>query len=82
MHTQGRLNKILKERGLTQSKVSEQTGIPQGTISRFDRNIRHETTILLTLARFLNVHIEDLFEVTDDEEHNERPPDPSLMGSI
>jgi len=33
-----RLNVLMKERGLTQMKLSEMSGVPQTSISRFDRN--------------------------------------------
>ncbi|WP_412102067.1 helix-turn-helix domain-containing protein, partial [Paenibacillus larvae] len=37
-----KLNQILKDRGLTQMQLSQMTGVPQGSISRFDKNSRHE----------------------------------------
>lgn len=58
-----RLNKILKERGLTQLKLAELSGVPQGSISRFDKNSRHEAAHLFAIARALDVKIEELFEV-------------------
>lgn len=33
-----RLNEIIKERGLTQDRLAEMTGIPQSTISRWCAN--------------------------------------------
>ena len=60
-----RLNKILKERNLTQVQISKMTGIPQGTISKFDRNKQHMDVHLFSLARALNINIEDLFHVEE-----------------
>lgn len=56
------LMKLLKERGITQLKLSELSGVPQGTISRFDKNERHNANHLFAIARALDVRIEDLFE--------------------
>lgn len=62
------LTAILKQRGLTQSQLSEDTGIPQGTISRFDRNSRHEASHLFAISKRLGIPIEDLFVVEEQEE--------------
>ena len=58
----GKLNELLRKRGLTQTQLSDRTGIPQGTISRFDKKTRHEIKHLVSIANALNVRIEDLFE--------------------
>lgn len=58
-----RLLPLLKERGITQTHLSELSGVPQGSISRFDRNTRHESSHLIAIARALDVTIEELFEV-------------------
>ncbi|MGM7634145.1 helix-turn-helix domain-containing protein [Bacillus sp. Hm123] len=63
-----RLNSILKERGITQMKLAEMSGVPQGSISRFDKNNRHEATHLFAIAQALDLSIEDLFEVIESEE--------------
>jgi transcriptional regulator with XRE-family HTH domain len=55
------LTKILAQRGLTQTQLSVMSGVPQGSISRFDKNSRHEAAHLFAIARALNVAIEDLF---------------------
>jgi transcriptional regulator with XRE-family HTH domain len=59
-----RLTALLKERGLTQMQLSELSGVPQGSISRFDRNDRHVDAHIFAIARVLDVRVEDLFEVT------------------
>lgn len=56
-----KLNKILKERGMKQIELSEMTGLPQGSISRFDKTNRHDDTNLFIIAQALNLNIEDLF---------------------
>lgn len=58
-----RLGAILKERGLTQTELSSMSGVPQGSISRFDKNNRHEDAHLFAIARALGISVEDLFTV-------------------
>ncbi len=58
-----RLSEILKERGITQSQLAQQANIPQGSISRFDKNERHSDAHLFAISRALGVSIEELFEV-------------------
>lgn len=57
------LGKILKERNMTQTQLSNLTGIPQGTISKFDRNKQHQDAHLIAISRALDLAIEELFEV-------------------
>jgi transcriptional regulator with XRE-family HTH domain len=65
MNIKPKLMAILKERGLTQKQLSEMSGVPQGSISRFDRNDRHVDAHLFAISKALDVRVEDLFEVTD-----------------
>ncbi len=60
-----KLRKILKERGITQMELSEMTEVPQGSISRFDRNEKHVDWHLFSIAKALELRIEDLFEEAD-----------------
>ncbi|WP_256761433.1 helix-turn-helix domain-containing protein [Cohnella sp. WQ 127256] len=60
-----KLTLILKERGITQAKLSELSGIPQSAISRFDRNTQHSDTHLFAIAKALGLNVEDLFEVVE-----------------
>jgi transcriptional regulator with XRE-family HTH domain len=60
-----RLRELLKERGLTQGQLSEMTGIPQASISRFDKNEQHLDWHLFSIAKALNLCIEDLFEIEE-----------------
>jgi transcriptional regulator with XRE-family HTH domain len=60
-----RLMALLKERKITQMQLSEMSGVPQGSISRFDRNDRHVDVHVFAIAKALDVKVEDLFEVTD-----------------
>jgi transcriptional regulator with XRE-family HTH domain len=55
---------LLKERGITQMQLSEMSGVPQGSISRFDRNDRHVDAHVFAIAKALDVEVEDLFEVS------------------
>lgn len=67
-----RLNKLLKEKKMTQMELSKKTGVPQGSISRFDKNSRHEDFHLFAISRALGVSVEDLFEVVIEEEEQEK----------
>jgi transcriptional regulator with XRE-family HTH domain len=52
--------------GITQMQLSEMSGVPQGSISRFDKNTRHEDSHVYSIARALKVPVDKLFVV---EEH-------------
>lgn len=65
MNVKPRLNTLLKERGITQQQLSDMTAVPQGSISRFDKNERHVDWHLFAIARALDVNVEDLFEVEE-----------------
>lgn len=58
-----RLKELMKEKGITQAVLSEMTGIPQPSISRFDRNIQHLDWHVFSIAKALEVSVEDLFKV-------------------
>ncbi|MBE5103306.1 helix-turn-helix domain-containing protein [Priestia aryabhattai] len=60
-----RLNDLMKERGLTQMKLSEMSGVPQSSISRFDRNTQHIDWHLFKIAKALEISVEDLFEIEE-----------------
>lgn len=60
-----KLHEILRQKGMSQMDLSELTGIPQGTISRFDRNDRHDASYLFTIAKALEISIEDLFRIVE-----------------
>ncbi|GEM_PF-1943545 len=63
-----RLGKILKERNMTQVELSELTGIPQGTISKFDRNKQHQSVHLIAISKALNLKcIDELFDVFEED---------------
>jgi transcriptional regulator with XRE-family HTH domain len=63
-----KLNKILKERNLTQTIVAEISGVPQTTVSRFDRASLHTMSHVFAIAKALDLKAEDLFEITEDEQ--------------
>ena len=73
-----RLNKILKSRGITQTQLSMETGIPQGTISKFDKNKQHLDEHLVTISKVLDIPIEDLFEINRTVEKAPIPDAPNL----
>ncbi|WP_257391539.1 helix-turn-helix domain-containing protein [Cytobacillus gottheilii] len=60
-----KLNKILKERKMTQTELAEKTGINQPVISRFDKSKQHQDIHLVLISRALDLSIEDLFEIED-----------------
>ncbi|MDN4070866.1 helix-turn-helix transcriptional regulator [Paenibacillus vini] len=61
-----KLTGILNERNMTQSKLSELSGVPQSAISRFDRNSQHSDIHVFAIARALGLRADDLFEVLED----------------
>lgn len=61
-----KLSALLKERKITQSSLSSLTGVPQGSISRFDKNESHVDWHVFAIAKALELPIEDLFEVVSD----------------
>ncbi|WP_028778726.1 helix-turn-helix domain-containing protein [Shimazuella kribbensis] len=58
-----RLNEILKMRNMTQRELEALSGVPQGSISRFDTRKNHDTNHLFSIAYALSLNIEDLFEI-------------------
>lgn len=68
-----KLGQILKDRGMTQSQLAQLTGIPQGTISKFDKNERHQDVHLVAISRALNINIEGLFDIKSIDDEKERP---------
>ena len=62
-----RLKAVLKEKGITQMQLAELSGVPQGSISRFDRNEKHQDWHVFAIAKALDVAVDELFEVTYSE---------------
>lgn len=57
-----RLNEILKERNMTQKEIADKAHVPQAFISRFDRSENHNDSNIYSVAKALNLSIDDLFE--------------------
>ena len=56
-----RLARLRKEAGLSQVQLAEELGIPQRTLSYYEREADHlPSTLILPLAKILNIRIEDL----------------------
>lgn len=55
------LQPLLKKMGITQMQLSQMSGVPQGSISRFDKNSRHEDAHVFSIARALKVPVDKLF---------------------
>lgn len=62
-----RLMEILKEKGITQMQLADMSDVPQGSISRFDKNERHVDWHVFAIAKALEVPIESLFRVSNAE---------------
>lgn len=60
-----RLKEILKEFQLSQHQLAKMSGVPQGTISVFDKRTRHDDEHLFAISRALGLGVEDLFEVIE-----------------
>lgn len=52
---------LLKEKGITQMELSKMSGVPQGSISRFDKNFRHDDDHVFSIAESLGVTMDKLF---------------------
>ncbi|MGY0654119.1 helix-turn-helix domain-containing protein [Bacillus subtilis] len=65
-----RLNTVMKAKGWTQVRLSEASGVPQGSISRFDKNSRHEDSHVFSIAKALEVEVEELFEIKEAAEED------------
>lgn len=68
MHVIPRLKKILKERELSQTALAQLSGVDQSKISRFDNQKQHKDLELFLISKALGVTIEDLFEITGDDD--------------
>ncbi|WP_309222361.1 hypothetical protein [Bacillus tequilensis] len=54
------LHAVMKVKGWTQVRLAEASELPQG---RFDKNSRHEDWHVFSIAKALEVEIEELFEI-------------------
>jgi DNA-binding XRE family transcriptional regulator len=63
-----KLMAVLKEKGITQMQLAEMSGVPQGSISRFDKNERHVDWHMFAIARALDLSVNDLFIISDTDE--------------
>ncbi|WP_432339382.1 helix-turn-helix domain-containing protein [Bacillus tequilensis] len=70
LNTTPRLNAVMKAKGWTQVRLSEASGVPQGSISRFDKNSRHEDWHVFSIAKALGVEVDELFEIEEATEED------------
>lgn len=63
VHYEPKLGEILTSRGMTQSEFADRLGLPQGTISRFDRVTQHRDAYELLIAHELGITINELYNV-------------------
>lgn len=63
-HLANRLLEIRTERGLTQAQLAELAGVSRKTINTVENGVFVPSTILaLTLAKVLDLTVEDLFQL-------------------
>ncbi|OTQ88932.1 transcriptional regulator [Bacillus subtilis subsp. subtilis] len=60
-----RLHAVMKAKRWTQARLAEASGVTQGSISRFDKNSRHEDWHVFSIAKTLGVKVEELFEIEE-----------------
>ncbi|MGG1247928.1 helix-turn-helix transcriptional regulator [Bacillus spizizenii] len=60
----------MKAKGWTQVRLSEASGVPQGSISRFDKSSRHVDWHVFSIAKALEVEVEELFEIKEATEED------------
>ncbi|MCY7811581.1 helix-turn-helix transcriptional regulator [Bacillus inaquosorum] len=65
-----RLHAVMKSKGWTQARLAEASGVTQGSISRFDKNSRHEDWHVFSIAKTLGVKVEELFEIEEATEED------------
>ena len=67
MTIQQRIFKIMSEKGITQTHLAQETGIPVSTISAWkNRNSCPPSDKISAIARCLNISVYDLLDITDD----------------
>jgi molybdate-binding protein/DNA-binding XRE family transcriptional regulator len=67
VETRTQLNEIRRQRGLSAAQLAERTGVSRQTIYAIEAgDYVPNTTLALQLARILEVHVEDLFQIETD----------------
>lgn len=62
--------KLRDERGLTDYRVAQDTGIPASTLSEWKAgSYRPKVDKLLKIARLFNIALEELLDEVDDEQN-------------
>lgn len=62
------LERARKDAGLTQAELAEKAGVPQASVSRFDRASQGNYANLIAIARALNVPVEALFIIEEESD--------------
>jgi transcriptional regulator with XRE-family HTH domain len=65
MNVKPKITRATEKKKLTQNQLADMTGIPQASISRFDKNSQHLDLHLIKIAKALNVSLEELFEIEE-----------------
>ncbi|MED1202559.1 helix-turn-helix domain-containing protein [Heyndrickxia acidicola] len=64
-----RMHEIRKEKGIETSKeLAQLANVTEPTISRFDSQTRYDINVLASVAKALNVKIDDLFIIEENKE--------------
>jgi DNA-binding Xre family transcriptional regulator len=58
------LKNIMNSKGITQKELSIMTGIPQSTISRFDKTDSHKQVHVVIILKTLEIEYEELFKIS------------------
>ncbi|MGM0807493.1 MAG: helix-turn-helix domain-containing protein [Bacillota bacterium] len=60
-----RLREVMKQKGFTsQKEFASLVGVKEPTISRFDSQTRYDINTLVSVAKILEVSIEELFTIS------------------
>lgn len=57
----------MKYKGITQEQLSKKSGVHQGTISRFDNSVMHQSWVQFALANALGCDVNDLFIIMEEQ---------------
>ena len=62
-----RLKELRKEKGITQDKLAEETGLSQGALTHWENGLRSPAAYaVVILAKYFNVTTDYLLGVTDN----------------
>lgn len=81
METQTQLHQIREQRGISAARLAQLTGVSRQTIYAIEAgDYVPNTTLALQLAKILEVHVEDLFQIETDAASLPPPVNVELIG--